>query len=156
MSTRSQIIIKDGEDEQWFYRHSDGYPSGNMPQLYKFMKWLAEGKIRNNVEQSCGWLVLIGAKEYGEYWTTDAKGKTVTKEKPNLYEPMGRDFDGWKCGAYEPCTPVQHGDIEFLYTINLENNTITINDFSKERTFSFTELKKYEDDWDSFENEWAE
>jgi hypothetical protein len=63
MSTRSQIIIKDGYTEQWFYRHSDGYPQENMPELYKFMSWVNEGKIRNNVEQSCGWLVLLGAKE---------------------------------------------------------------------------------------------
>ena len=57
MSTRANIIIKEdwsykddkgktkkGSDKLIFYRHSDGYPSGAMPTLNIFMKWLKDGK----------------------------------------------------------------------------------------------------------------
>ena len=129
MSTRSQVIIKDEYDEQWFYRHSDGYPEGNMPQLFKFMTWIEKGKIRRNTEQSCGWLVLIGAEEY------------KSNQEGNPFNPTN-----WKCGAYEPCSPEEHGDIEWLYTIDLETNTITVEDTNtrKNITFTYNELVKME------------
>ena len=124
MSTRSQIIIKsesDG-DEQWFYRHSDGYPEENLPQLRKFLKWLKEGKIRNNVEQSAGWLILIGAEEYNTYYKD---GKDYPKK--TLTEPTDEGFTGWKCGAYEICTCDEtHGDVEWLYTIDLDKKQIRV------------------------------
>lgn len=114
MSTRAQIIVKDADSEQWFYRHSDGYPEGTMPTLEKFLGWIKDKRIRDNVEQSCGWLVLIGHQEYLEYAEGDGP-----------FEP-GHDINmsGWKAGAYEPCAPVRHGDIEYLYTIDLSKRTI--------------------------------
>ena len=33
MSTRANIIIKDSYQEQIFYRHSDGYPDGTLPDF---------------------------------------------------------------------------------------------------------------------------
>lgn len=104
MSTRANIKIVDGKDELWFYRHSDGYPEGTMPTLNKFLNLLKEGKIRNNLSQSAGWLILIGAEEYG----IDIK-----------------NVKDWKVGAYEPTTR-QHGDIAYLYIIDLEKKTIEI------------------------------
>lgn len=125
MSTRAQIIITDGNDELWFYRHSDGYPEGVMPTLGKFLQWVKEGRIRDNVEQSAGWLVLIGAKEYSKELRF-RNGEIEQKEKENLFEPgKADDAMGWKCGAYEPCCPVVHGDIEYLYTVDLRMKTIT-------------------------------
>ena len=126
MSTRAQIIITDGQDELWFYRHSDGYPEGTMPTLEKFLSWVKEGKIRNNVEQAAGWLVLIGAKEYSTELVSSSAGKSEWKEKENLFEPPEGDrMTGWKCGAYEPCCPEMHGDIEYLYTVDLKKLKIT-------------------------------
>lgn len=134
MSTRSQIIIeetyqfpkKDGtpekkvhRDELWFYRHSDGYPEGNMPALLQFLKWVKDEKIRDNVEQSAGWLIMLGAWEYnhryhdGEYHL-----------KKTLVEPTGDPMDSWKVGAYEPSLPEQHWDIVWLYRVNLTKMTI--------------------------------
>jgi hypothetical protein len=124
---------------------------GNMPELFKFMKWVAEGKIRSNVEQSCGWLVLIGAEEY-KYEYIDGKDKL----KKTLTEPGKDTCMGWKCGAYEPCTPIEHGDIEWLYTIDLKDNSISVRGNDQTKTFSFEELKKYEKDWESFEKQWKE
>jgi hypothetical protein len=82
MSTRANILIKDECDELWFYRHSDGYPTGCLPTLAKFMSWVKDRKIRSNVGQSAGWLIVIGKEEY---------------------ESEGLNSD-WKVGAYEPTT----------------------------------------------------
>ena len=121
MSTRCQIVIKDSYgDNILFYRHSDGYPEGAMPTLQKFMSWVRRGIIRNNAEQSAGWLILIGAKEYDHKWIS---GKQVPKE--NLFEPAPDDgFGGWKCGAYEPAKG-RHGDIEYIYVLDVEAKTIS-------------------------------
>lgn len=168
MSTRSQIVIKesntyedkDGKektytDAQWFYRHSDGYPSGNMPQLYTFMKWLNEGRIRNNVEHSAGWLILIGAEEYGYTYVYETGKDVKTKPKKSVTEPDKSDaMSGWKCGSYEICTcRKKHSDVEWLYTIDIKENTIEIEKVyaKKKKTFTFDQLKQYENDWEALE-----
>jgi len=159
MSTRSQIVIKDDYSEQWFYRHSDGYPSGNLPQLFKFMSWLNEGKIRNNVEQSAGWLILIGAREYDTYYAKNQKGEYSDIPKDDIARPNDCDISsGWKCGAYEICSCRElHGDVEWLYTIDLQDNTIEILDVNsdKKMKFTFEELKRRKGDWISLENLWG-
>ena len=108
MSTRANIIIKDNYDELWFYRHSDGNPEVTEKSLQVFMKWLKDGKIRNNVGQAAGWLITLGNKEYGQNRQPDGP----------------QDFSSWKVGAYEP-TVGRHGDIEYLYTIDLTTATLT-------------------------------
>jgi len=109
MSTRAQIEIVDGRDSLLFYRHSDGYPESVVPSLSEFMQWLADDKIRKNVEQAAGWLILLGSKEYE---------KTTS---PNSADPSM----GWKVGAYEPSTCI-HGDIEFFYVIDLKEKTLKV------------------------------
>jgi hypothetical protein len=101
MGTRCNIKVTDGHDELWFYRHWDGYPSAVEPSLEPLMDKLKEGKLRTNVGQFAGWLTILGHQEAG---------------KPELGE-------GWKCGNYEPTTG-EHGDIEYLYTIDLKNKTL--------------------------------
>ena len=115
MSTRANIIVKDKYSELWFYRHSDGYPEGAMPLLEKFMDAVKEGTIRDNTGQASGWLILLGAEEYGVK-------ADFTRPTPE-YRGGGREKD-WKVGAIEP-TRGQHEDIEFLYTLDLEKKTIT-------------------------------
>jgi hypothetical protein len=155
MSTRSQIVIKDEYDEQWFYRHSDGYPEGNLPALFKFMTWNEEGKIRRNVEQSSGWLVLIGADEYG-YNYNHKTGKETRKK--TVLEPSDGDlFGNWKYGAYEICPHKEpHGDIEWLYIIDIEKNTLTIKEVRynyRSHTLSYDELKAFKGDYEALRNE---
>jgi hypothetical protein len=130
MSTRANIIIKDKYNKLIFYRHSDGYPKGTLPTLNLFLDLVKNGTIRDNVEQASGWLIMIGAIEY----------KTVT---PESFEMKGEedsiahytvdlkmrkyeysDLMGWKVGAYEPATDI-HGDIEYLYTVDLVKKKIT-------------------------------
>jgi hypothetical protein len=113
MSTRCQVIIKDKYDKKgvWFYRHSDGYPEGTMPALEKFLGWVKQGRIRDNSEQAAGWLVIIGHNEY-----------KVPDEPPNGPARTGME---WKVGAFEPCEPTKHGDIDYLYTVDLTAKKIT-------------------------------
>lgn len=125
MSTRANIVIKDGEEKLFFYRHSDGYPEGTMPTLNIFMDWLKSGKIRNNISQGPGWLIVLGAMEYAhipeykcekrEIWPGYTKKET---ELSSIQQP-----EDWKVGAYEPTTGI-HGDIEYLYVIDIDKKEI--------------------------------
>lgn len=115
MSTRAQIIVKDSYSEVWFYRHSDGYEDGVKPTLDKFCEWLKDGRIRKCADQAAGWLVMLGAKEYRRVY--EVADKTDTE----LLEPCPRDRSGgWKVGAYEPCAPVVHGDVEHIWVVDVE------------------------------------
>lgn len=107
MSTRANFLIKDNYSEQWFYRHSDGYPSGVSESLKEFVSMLNDGSIRDNVSQGGSWLILIGHNEYKNNGSLD------------------HAFNKWKVGAYE-VTDGQHGDIDYLYTIDLANKTVSI------------------------------
>lgn len=114
MSTRASIMITDGHDSLWFYRHSDGYPESVLPDLAKFLGWVREGKVRNNVQQSAGWLVVMGHQEYAG----DCDGP--------LWEPgTGKSFTSWKVGAYEPATGPA-GDAAHVYLVNLSDLTVTL------------------------------
>src|SRR5512136_2844499 len=66
MSTRCNIIMKDEDHTLWFYRHSDGYPTSVIPDLRKFMGWVKDGKIRDNVQQAAGWLIVMGHFDMAE------------------------------------------------------------------------------------------
>ena len=132
MSTRANVIIKDESDKLYFYRHSDGCPEGTMPSLNIFLNWIKEGKIGNNISQSAGWLIILGAIEYN----TIPKYK-IEKTKYSSYGDIESirkgESDGmsWKVGAYEPTTCI-HGDIEYLYTIDLIKKEIEV----KERVYN--------------------
>lgn len=106
MSTRCQVILTDGRQRLWYYRHCDGYPSGVKKTLDKFCKMLKEGKIRSNVEQGGGWLVVLGRNEYAR----------VRRES----KKAGYTGSDWQVGAYEPCAcAAPHGDIEYLYEVDM-------------------------------------
>jgi hypothetical protein len=129
MSTRAQVVIQDGHSKQWFYRHSDGYPEGAMPSLEKFLSWVKDGRIRDNTEQACGWLVIIGHQEYLEVDELMGR-KNIPPYEPGPVDPAHMRLDSgmtkWKVGSYEPCEPHMHGDIEYLYTIDLPTRTIKV------------------------------
>ena len=118
MSTRANVILKQGEEKLFFYRHSDGYPEGTKPSLKLLVKWMKEGKIRNNLSQGSGWLIAIGLMEYNtlpDFKTTEGGFGILD----SIQDPKD-----WKVGAFEPTTGI-HGDIEFLYTIDLDKLTIS-------------------------------
>lgn len=115
MSTRANIVIHDPKWNQhiMFYRHSDGYPEGVKETLDKFVSML-KTQIRSNVEQSAGWLILLGAQEYDYSYDREEGYKPQDSTITELIEN-----GGWKVGAYEPATGI-HGDIEHLYIIDLD------------------------------------
>jgi len=101
MGTRCNIRVVDEEgDELWFYRHYDGYPSMVLPSLEPLMERLKNGEVRDNVGQFSGWIVVLG------------------------HDSDTNRYDNWKVGYYEPTTG-QHGDIVYLYTIDLGTKTLT-------------------------------
>jgi len=114
MSTRCNVIIKDAYGcELTFYRHSDGYPSGVAPTLTELLTLVKTDRLRDNVEQCAGWLIVLGHEEYAEY-------NSLTKMRANR---NGTGIDGWKVGAYEPSCGI-HSDIEYLYEIDLAAKTL--------------------------------
>lgn len=119
MSTRANIIIEDGDDRLWFYRHSDGYPDGTMPSLSKFCEWVNKGLLRDNTCQSAGWLIVIGNTESQEV------GKSCGHHLGGGLEPTAEGFSGWKVGEFEPTTEM-HGDIQYLYRIDLREKPVKV------------------------------
>ena len=109
MGTRCNVKVTDGRDTLWYYRHGDGYPSCVLPSLEPLMDALRAGHVRANVGQFSGWLVVIGNKEYNR-----------TRSLPR----GTNSSNACKCGAYEPTTN-QHGDIDYLYHIDLELKEVT-------------------------------
>lgn len=107
MGTRANIIIKDETNKLIFYRHSDGYPECCGEDLKAFVQGYVNGSMRDNVMQSAGHLILRGHNEYKNDGLLD-------------------DYKSWKVGAYEPTTDI-HGDIDYLYEIDLKEKTITCN-----------------------------
>ena len=121
MSTRCNVIIKDGDKKLFFYRHSDGYPEGVAPTLNMFMDGLKSDKIRNNISQGAGWLIALGAMEYNtfpNYKASKDEGYGSYAELDSIQPPKD-----WKVGAYEPTTDI-HGGIEYLYIIDLSTKTL--------------------------------
>ena len=116
MSTRCHVVLMDSyENQVWFYRHSDGYPSGVQPTLDKFCEWRNQDRIRDDPMQAAGWLVLLGMQEYatGEYGTPhqDTQLKNLA--------PGVEGFSGWKIGAYEP-TNTCFSDAQYLHVVDME------------------------------------
>jgi hypothetical protein len=129
MSTRANVVIKDRYDTLWFYRHSDGYPEGTMPTLKILLNWLKSGKIRNNAQQCAGWLIVIGAIEYGTIPKFEQGEERLSGSKYGDIDTIQPPSD-WKVGAYEPTTQ-EHGDIEYLYTIDVEKKFIEVQEVER-------------------------
>ena len=132
MSTRCNIKVVPQKRnnpkgaELWFYRHSDGYPESVLPSLKPLIEALRSGKLRDNLSQFSGWLVVAGHREYRkEDW-------------------MGNVGYDWKVGAYEPTTGM-HGDIEYLYTIDLNTKSVDFEDLRGQSELSPEQwLENYE------------
>ncbi len=124
MSTRANIVFKQGENSLVFYRHSDGYPEGVFDTLKKFISLLRNKKIRDNVSQSAGWLVLIGAEEYG----------TTTKIDKNFVEDDPFDYC-WKSGSYEIAFDVSRF-VDYIYVIDYDESPIKCYYLDEKEKFS--------------------
>ena len=118
MSTRANVKITDAQGTAlWFYRHYDGDPETTIPGLSKFMRWAADGTIRKNASQAGGWLIALGMQEY------------KTGPEPCSKRANASFGHTWKVGAYEP-TDCQHGDINYLYIMDLDAEEIRVEKIS--------------------------
>lgn len=97
MGTRANIVIKDSVSEKIFYRHYDGYPKVVNVDLDKILTFISTGNIKNTVDNISNILLFVGFEilKYGS-----------------------------KYGHYEPTTEI-HGDISYLYILDIEKQTIS-------------------------------
>ena len=110
MSTRCNILFKDDQGSKiWVYRHSDGYPETTGKDLKEFCKGYTS-KFRNDASQSAGWLIIHGSQN---------QVKRLGAYDPEM-KASSESMYSWKVGDYEP-TDQLHGDVEFIYVIDLKN-----------------------------------
>lgn len=100
MSTRANIILQSGTMKKYLYRHCDGYPEITLASLQRFLRQV-EAKEIENISEVEEYLIDFGRREY---------------EKSGLHNCYG---------AYEPTTGL-HGDIEYLYIIDLNEKSIEV------------------------------
>ena len=123
MSTRSQILFINGRSKVLVYRHSDGYPSGVIPDLIEFLRW---NRGRNSdLEYTIAnyfYFFKRATEEYamkrtklvkGEYKDVKRKGSPLDiKDKHDL----GLQFVQAGHGLCVDNTI--HGDIEYFYKVH--------------------------------------
>lgn len=121
MSTRANAVLRyDDDPELWFYRHSDGYPEaphGALVTLERLLEWVKAGRVRRDPMQAGGWLVLLGMIE--------AAGSGPLLDTPLRDLAPRAGSSGWQIGTWEP-TAGMHGDIEYLYVVDLQAGTISV------------------------------
>ena len=96
MSTRGNIVIKKGNKSITLYHHHDCYPTG---VGYSLCYLFQEFKTLPNYEE------LMSSPELFGKWLSD-------DERDDEFE-------------YEGETKYLHGDIEYLYVIDLDEKTVT-------------------------------
>ncbi len=113
MSTRANVIIKDERSQLIFYRHSDGYPGGVAKTLGEFVYLVRTNRLRDNVSQASGWLIVLGAEEYSDCEPSLDQIRSNTNGTGLIF----------KVGAYEPCAYLSPLS-EYLYEIDLAKKTL--------------------------------
>tara|TARA_R110002020_G_scaffold69321_3_gene180424 strand:- start:3478 stop:3795 length:318 start_codon:yes stop_codon:yes gene_type:complete len=73
------------------------------------MERLIDGTVRTTIGQFSGWLIVLGHDQ----------------RIPSSHYGGGNAELDWKVGHYEPTT-CMHGDIAYLYTIDLESKSIRV------------------------------
>jgi hypothetical protein len=128
MSTRSIILItgdgKHGTAQTIrLYKHSDGYPTGNLPIIAEALSKAKEQCKETNqrfqtdnpripsVEQVTGVLIGLATDSYGmgARLDDDGDGKTAFYNEKFKPKHLGRQ-----------------GDLEWVYVVNLDNNTVKV------------------------------
>jgi hypothetical protein len=105
----------------FFYRQSDGNPEGVLPVLKVFLRWIKEGRLRSNLGQCGSLLIILGAIEYNVIPKfLHFKEKLGANELNKIPLPKI-----WKGASFEPTNSI-HGDIEFLYEIDITEAKLTV------------------------------
>lgn len=113
MSTRSQIKVKGSE--VMIYKHSDGYPSEVMPTLTEVMTQFIRER-GNEPDYALAQIVRAFARRDEE------RRKEIAASDSNFaHMYQEHSMTGWGLDT------VRHGDIEYLYLVDLELGVIVIN-----------------------------
>lgn len=140
MSTRSQVefrVIYRGRHEPVFpetvgkewerierrtiYRHSDGYPSGILPDLIGFIRW-NNGRMDDAEYTAANW-IFYNKREDEERYTEYAKKGQLSYKKGSKFNwrDQGSDGNGHLKLGFGVCNNDElHGDIEYYYRITCE------------------------------------
>lgn len=133
MGTRSQILFRakwkvkneetgemeDSYQEAQIYRHSDGYPSGVLPDLMDFYNW---NKGRNEqIDYAAANFIFFEKRKREEDWCS-VEIKRLHKPH-NFMECDNNNCESLKIGyGVEKGDHTIHGDEEWLYRITVEEN----------------------------------
>lgn len=116
MSTRSQIKVKGSE--VMIYKHSDGYPEGVIPVLKPILeRFVAERG--NEPDYALAQIMRAFARHDEEY-----RKKRLEEAEDEIVKNMYKQprMTGWGLDT------VRHGDIEYLYKVDLEERVIYVLD----------------------------
>ena len=100
MSTRCNIIVKDGNDRIYLYHHHDGYPMGVGTELQDYLQ-----------------------RKWGESWRQFWYGTSIANHlvKGHINYPLAHELH--EDDEYE-VTYGLHDDVEYVYVINCRARTI--------------------------------
>lgn len=159
MSTRSIIVVtgkpKHGQDYTVrLYKHSDGYPTGNLPLIAEALT-LAENKIRENAHTT---------EDLKEQPHAELIGQCIVAASLSVYGFGAHIDDEWvsdnrpgkRSEWSETFDPKKHlgnqGDLEWLYLVNQAEKSVSVfasqfgedaqTSFSKGPTDPLTYIKK--------------
>lgn len=116
MSTRCHIRVKDADGKLhpcMIYKHSDGYPSGTLPFLEGFTK-----KFWVDRRDDCQYFIA-------QYLIQNAiaeEMKAIQEANTDRRALLSRVDDF--CGFGVCLTLNPHGDVEYMYTVDLNDGTI--------------------------------
>ena len=124
MSTRCHIKVQEGNGNVYpcmIYQHSDGYPEskdGVLSWLEPFVKAFMKGR-GDDAEYFVAQILRHRAIQEYLYYEKAMKNKKKGETFPSKNYAL--DFLGWGvCPTNDP-----HGDVEYIYTVNLGNGEIT-------------------------------
>lgn len=158
MSTRCQIGIYDGNDqplekfEALLYRHSDGYPSGVLPDIMPFLAWWSKGRGMSDTEYVSARLMQYLCNKYDgndikfkmDFVGYDEKRKQIAQKEIDTIAEFTGELGHGICKQF-------HWDIEYFYAITPEGVVVfDVEDMenNKYKKIGFIPYEKYEESKD--------
>lgn len=113
MSTRCNILFKQGTNSILFYQHSDGYPKAIIPMLQEFFDWYGmRDVVHTSLDQITPrfiyWMI-------NEQIKSRADSKIYKTEAAKASGTFSIDFNG-----------ELHGDIDYYYEVDFDEYYIRV------------------------------
>lgn len=129
MSTRSIIVVtgrekhRDTGETIRLYQHSDGYPTGVLPEIHAGLKRAIDLCIEHEN--------LFGDKSGPDRFTAELVAHCIVCASVTVYGPSARiDDDNGERAEYEGYVAMSHfgnqSDLEWIYLVNLETRSIGV------------------------------